>query len=146
MGMPAEWNSMFMADDVLNPVVADMYGIVIGTSHTEPLARATKEQSLFLDGIWSWASNQANVTEFLREGVNRAKDFETLWTMGMRGLGDTASPTLTPAQLQEIIAVEQQLLEQGLNTTNLNNVPQMWCLYKVSQRRFKPPLKLPPTS
>jgi hypothetical protein len=124
---------MLYVDDVLNPVVADMYGIVVGTSHTEPLTRATKEQSLFLDGIWSWATNQANVTEFLQEGVERAKNFETLWTMGMRGLGDTASPTLTPAQLQEIIAVEQQLLEQGLNKTNLDNVPQMWCLYKVSQ-------------
>lgn len=78
---------MFYVDDAQDGPDANKWGIVIGTSHTEPLARATKEQSLFLDGVWSWQNNQANVTEFLWEGVERARKWETLWTMGMRGLG-----------------------------------------------------------
>lgn len=140
---PAEWNSMFYVDDALDGPTADAYGIVIGTSHTEPLARATKEQSLFLNGTWAWQSNQANVTAFLAQGVARAAHWETLWTMGMRGLGDTASPTLNASQLQTIIQVEQQLLEQGLNTTNLNNVPQMWCIYKEVGGYYEQGLQVP---
>lgn len=122
---PAEWNSMFYVDDALDGSIANDWGIVIGTSHTEPLARATKEQSLFLDGIWSWQNNQQNVTDFMRQGVQRASKWETLWTMGMRGLGDTASPTLTAPQLQQILQVEQQLLREGLNTPDLSAVPAL---------------------
>lgn len=113
-------------DDLLTAPTADAWGIVMGTSHTEPLARHTKEQSLFLNGTWAWQTNQANVTEFLRQGVERAANWETMWTMGMRGLGDTASPTLNATQLEAIIGVEQQLLEDVLKTSDLTRVPQMW--------------------
>lgn len=134
---------MFYVDDALDGPTANAWGIVIGTSHTEPLARATKEQSLFLNGVWSWANNQQNVTDFLREGVARAKNWETLWTMGMRGLGDTASPTLTAPQLQQIIEVEQQLLREGLNRTDLVDVPQMWCIYKEVGGYYQQGLQVP---
>jgi hypothetical protein len=49
---PAEWDSMLAVDDPMTPMVADTMGIVMGTSHTEPLMRWTKEQSLFLGGEW----------------------------------------------------------------------------------------------
>jgi len=142
---PAEWNSMFYVDDVLDGPTANNWGVVIGTSHTEPLARATKEQSLFLNGVWAWATNEQNVTDFMADGVARAKNWETLWTMGMRGLGDTASPTLTAAQLQDIIQVEQKLLEQGLNLTaqGLESVPQMWCIYKEVGGYYEQGLAVP---
>ena len=129
---PAEWNSMFSVDDPRSDATADMYGIVIGTSHTEPMMRWTKEQSLFLDGIWSWSSNEANVTKFMREGAERAAPYEHVWTLGMRGLGDTASPTLDASSLREIINVEQQILMDTFHRSNISDIPQMWCLYKVS--------------
>ena len=132
---PAEWNSMFSVDDPRNDPNADMYGIAIGTSHTEPMMRWTKEQSLFLEGIWGWSSNRANVTEFIREGAERAAPYEHVWTMGMRGLGDTASPTLNGSSLQEIIGVEQQILMDTFHRSNISNIPQMWCLYKVGSLR-----------
>lgn len=131
---PAEWNSMFSLDDPDNDANAKYYGFVIGTSHTEPLMRWTKEQSLFLNGIWSWQYNQENVTEFLRQGAERAAPYGKdahLFTMGMRGLGDTASPTLNASQLQDIIQVEQTLLKGAFNETDVSDIPQMWCLYKV---------------
>ena len=122
---------MFNVDDPLNAPTADMYGIVQGTSHTEPLMRATKEQSLFLNGIWSWTGNQANVTTFMEAGAERAASFDSIYTMGMRGLGDTASPTLNASELEQIITVEQQILRKTFNTSDITNIPQMWCLYKV---------------
>lgn len=36
---PAEWNGMLAVDDPTTPIVADMYGVVMGSSHTEPLMR-----------------------------------------------------------------------------------------------------------
>ena len=128
---PTEWNSMYSLDDPTNDANAQYYGIVVGTSHTEPLMRWTKEQSLFLNGSWSWQNNQQNVIDFMREGAERASPYEHVWTMGMRGLGDTASPTLNADQLAQIIQVQQGLLQDAYNTTNITNLPQMWCLYKV---------------
>ena len=130
---PAEWNSMYTLDDPLNDDNAKYYGVVVGTSHTEPLMRWTKEQSLFLNGTWSWAYNQQNVTNFMREGAQRGAPYEHVWTMGMRGLGDTASPTLNASQLEQIIQVQQGLLKDAFNTTNISNISQMWCLYKVGK-------------
>ena len=40
---PAMWGSAFNDDDKVNPVKADEYGIVMGTSHHEPLVRAHDE-------------------------------------------------------------------------------------------------------
>ena len=140
---PAEWNSMFNVDDPKNEPTADMYGVVMGTSHTEPLFRATKEQSLFLNGVWSWSANQANVTSFMKAGAERAAPYEGVYTMGMRGLGDTASPTINASSLQQIIQVEQSILRQALTTSNLTEVPQMWCLYKEVGGYFQQGLQVP---
>lgn len=84
-----------------------------------------------MNGIWDWASNKENVINFFREGIKREAPYEHVWTMGMRGLGDTASRTLTPAQLEEILVVQQELLKEGYNRTTLDGIPMMWCLYKV---------------
>jgi hypothetical protein len=40
---PAMWNNAFNEDDPNNPALADEYGIVMGTSHQEPMMRAQKE-------------------------------------------------------------------------------------------------------
>ena len=131
---PAEWNGMFSLDDPNNDANAKNYGFVVGTSHTEPLMRWTKEQSLFLNGTWSWQYNEDNVTEFMRQGAERAAPYGKdahLWTMGMRGLGDTASPTLNASQLQDIIKVQQGLLKDAFSQSDVSDIPQMWCLYKV---------------
>ena len=37
------WGNAFNDDDKLNPVLADEYGIVMGTSHHEPMDRAQQE-------------------------------------------------------------------------------------------------------
>lgn len=49
---PAQWNSMFNVDDPRSQALADEYGIVMGTSHTEPMMRSTKEWSVFGNGTW----------------------------------------------------------------------------------------------
>jgi len=126
---PTMWDSMFALDDVKNQPLADTYGIVMGTSHTEPLMRSTKEQSKYCTGAWDWSTNKANIITFLTEGAKRAEPYESLYSMGMRGSGDTASPTLNAAALEDVISEQQKILTSVVNN-NLSLVPQLWCPYK----------------
>lgn len=96
---PAMWSSMFYVDDPMNGQIADDYGVVIGTSHHEPMSRAGNEQGEFMEGEWDWESNQDEIELFFQEGAERSSDWETIYTMGMRGTGDAESPTLTPEAL-----------------------------------------------
>jgi hypothetical protein len=58
---PAMWNSKFYVDDNRNGPLADEMGIVMGTSHTEPMARADKEKVK----PWDWRSNQNNLKRYM---------------------------------------------------------------------------------
>ena len=56
------------AQDPLNTVLADEYGVVIGTSHHEPMARAHVEWERYGEGAWDWRTNAANLS---RSAVGR---------------------------------------------------------------------------
>ena len=126
---PAMWSSMFYLDDAKNGPTATEYGVFMGTSHHEPMARADKEQSRFLKGSWDWRSNKANVQNFMQEGVTRSKNWSTVYTLGMRGSGDAASATLTSSALEEVIQWQQSTLTKTLER-DLSTVPQAWVMYK----------------
>jgi hypothetical protein len=115
----------------------------MGTSHTEPMMRWTMEQQIFLDGAWNWDTNKANVTEFMKEGVERSKNYESLYTLGMRGVGDNASPTMTAPLLENLVVAQQQILSEVFNTTDVSSIPQMWCLYKEVGGYFQQGLDVP---
>ena len=73
-------------DDPESQVLADWYGIVMGTSHEEPMMRSTPiEWDLFGQGAWNYTTNRQNVTDFWTVGAERAKNFENVFTLGMRG-------------------------------------------------------------
>lgn len=124
---PAMWSARFYLEDAKNGPLADEMGIVMGTSHTEPMARADKEKVK----PWDWKSNQSNLKKYMQDGLTRAKNWETVWTLGMRGDGDTASPTLDASSLVDVINYQQSILKSTLGTSDLSKVPQMWCVYKV---------------
>ncbi len=54
---PAMWNSAFNEDDPENPRLADEYGIVMGTSHHEPMLRAQQEWKRHGTGEWDYSTN-----------------------------------------------------------------------------------------
>ncbi|KAL8289511.1 hypothetical protein RB597_001221 [Gaeumannomyces tritici] len=140
---PAMWGKMFYLNDTKSGPLAEEYGVVMGTSHHEPMARSEREQQLYNNGAWDWSRNKANITKFFREGVERSRDWETYYTMGMRGSGDEASPTLTAPALEEIIGVQQKILSEVFNTTDMLSIPQTWVLYKEVSEYYKAGLKVP---
>lgn len=71
---PAMWGWSFYADDPENSATANRMGIVMGTSHHEPMARNHQEWARNRDkyGVWDYAQNQKVIDKFFREGIERA--------------------------------------------------------------------------
>lgn len=132
---PAIWGTMFEVDDPANQPLADAFQIVMGSSHTEPLMRAQNEFGHFYEGAWAYNLNNETIDDYFRYGVQRAKPYadNSLWTMGMRGTGDTAIEGLgvdkIVAMLEEVVKNQRTIISEGLGV-NITDVPQMWCLYK----------------
>ncbi|KAK4542853.1 hypothetical protein LTR36_006042 [Oleoguttula mirabilis] len=144
---PAQWNSMFNVDDPRSQPLADEYGIVMGTSHTEPMDRATKEWTVFGDGPWQWNLNNESIYPFFVEGAERAKPYETVLTMGMRGSGDTAlGAGIETDLLESVVNAQTQILDNIWGNASVQNpdiVPQMWCLYKEVQGYYQAGMRVP---
>jgi len=89
---PAMWNNAFNEDDPENPRLADEYGIVMGTTHQEPMLRAQKEWDRRYKaelGSWNYAKHSDVLQEFWRTGIRRNKNYESIITIGLRGADDT---------------------------------------------------------
>jgi hypothetical protein len=131
---PAMWNNAFNEDDPENPKLADEYGIVMGTSHQEPMLRAQKEWDRRYRDHWNYYTETKKLQDFWREGITRNKDYESILTMGLRGANDTPMiPGGTPEQsaelLKQIIADQRQMISEVINP-DPSKVPQLWCPYK----------------
>lgn len=102
---PAMWNSAFYEDDPKNGELADKMGIVMGTSHHEPMMRAHKEYVRRRDeiGPWNYATNKTRIEKFFTQGIERAKAYENIITIGMRGDGDTAMGNGDDAENMEVL-------------------------------------------
>jgi hypothetical protein len=86
---PAQWSSAFQIDDPINMFTADMFGIVMGTSHEEPMMRSIPvEWNLFGVGDWDYSTNKDFIYQFWVNSTKRTSPYESLFTVGMRGNGD----------------------------------------------------------
>jgi endo-1,4-beta-D-glucanase Y len=142
---PAMWDNSFATDDPLNARLADEYGIVMGTSHHEPMMRAWKEweRAGNRKGSWDYAKNSEKLREFWREGIRRTRDYEKVVTLGMRGDGDEPmSESESVALLERIVADQRQMLRESLNP-DLAAVPQVWALYKEVQGYYEKGMRVP---
>uniref|UniRef100_A0A8H7TLH7 Gylcosyl hydrolase 115 C-terminal domain-containing protein n=1 Tax=Bionectria ochroleuca TaxID=29856 RepID=A0A8H7TLH7_BIOOC len=115
---PAMWRSyiprpgrIFFTDDPRNQQVADDYGIVISTSHHEPMQRASNEWAVVGEGRWDWEENKENVAAFMEEGVRRAGTNESYFTLGMRSDADGPIEGDDPvAILTDIMDTQRQMI------------------------------------
>jgi hypothetical protein len=146
---PAMWNNAFNEDDPENPKLADEYGIVMGTSHQEPMLRAQKEwDRRFKDslGSWNYAKHQETLENFWREGIRRNRTFESIITIGLRGADDTpmapGGPEANMALLEKIIGVQRTMLAEEMDR-NVTEVPQLWCLYKEVLEFYNAGMRVP---
>lgn len=140
---PAMWNNAFNEDDPINPELADQYGIVMGTSHHEPMLRAQQEWKRHGSGPWDYARNDEVLREFWREGIRRNRNYESVFTLGMRGDGDVPmSEESNVALLQRIVADQRKVLSTELKK-DLPQIPQLWALYKEVQDYYEKGMRVP---
>ncbi len=140
---PAMWDAAFYDDDPLNMYYADTMGIMMGTSHHEPLARAQKEWHRYGNRIWDYTKNQKVLDQFWLEGVKRMKDTEDVLTIGMRGDGDMAMEQGTNIALLEKIIKNQRKLIQKATGRPATETPQVWALYKEVQDYYDKGMRVP---
>ncbi|KPM41001.1 hypothetical protein AK830_g5530 [Neonectria ditissima] len=137
---PTLWGSMVYIDDPFNQPLLDAYEIVLGGSHTEPMMRAQNEFRTFYEGEWQYNTNNETIDDYFRYGVERTKPYarNSLWTMAMRGTGDTAIEgnlgiDAILKMLEALVHNQRIIIEEGLGIDNASEVPSLWCLYKEVQ-------------
>lgn len=112
--------------------LAEQYGIVISTSHHEPMQRATNEWNASRTGPWDWTKNKANVTTFMYAGIQRAAEHlrnVSYVTLGMRGAGDgTIEGDDAIGILRDVFDTQRGIIEQHYERAD--SVPQLWAIYK----------------
>ncbi len=129
---PAMWGWAFYADDPDNARTADEMGIIIGTSHHEPMARNHQEWARHRNeyGKWNYAANKKTIDGFFRKGIERMKDTEDIVTIGMRGDGDEAMSEETDVKLLRDIIDNQRKIIREVTGKKPEKTPQVWALYK----------------
>ncbi len=142
---PAMWDNSFATDDPLNARLADEYGIVVGTSHHEPMMRAWKEWGRAGNGphTWDYSKNDAKLRAFWEEGLRRTRDYEKVITLGMRGDGDEPmTETESISLLERIVADQRKIISEIINP-DMEKVPQSWALYKEVQGYYERGMRVP---
>ena len=140
---PAMWGKAFFDDDPENGRLADELGIVMGTSHHEPMGRAQAEWRRYGSGSWDYTKNKKVLSEFWTKGMERNKDFETLVTVGMRGDGDEAMTEGTNISLLEKIVHNQRKIISKVTGKKAEETPQVWALYKEVQDYYDKGMRVP---
>ncbi|MFB9110081.1 glycosyl hydrolase 115 family protein [Flavobacterium gyeonganense] len=145
---PAMWSSAFNEDDPMSPALADEYGIVMGTSHHEPMMRSQKEYTKRKQeiGDWDFVKNSTNLEKFWFEGLNRNKNYENLITMSMRGDGDVAMGKGNDLDniktLENVIKSQRDIIQKVYNDDPANH-PQLWAIFTEVQRYYDAGFNVP---
>lgn len=135
---PAMWSNVFSEDgkktSLANAELADKYGIVMGTSHHEPLCRAGEEwqrkyKEYGTSNVWDFNENGEAITKFWEDGVKRNKSFENVYTLGMRGEADSSLGGTVAENIQllkNVITTQKNILKEN----QLSDAPQVLTVYK----------------
>ena len=142
---PAMWCWAFYADDPENSKTFSDMGVIVGTSHHEPMARNHQEWARRRKeyGAWNYGVNKDVIDGFFAEGVRRAKDTEDLITIGMRGDGDEEIEGDSSVAFMENIIANQRAIIERETGRKACEVPQVWALYKEVLDYYDKGLRVP---
>jgi hypothetical protein len=140
---PAMWGNAFADDDSLNAKLADEYGIVMGTSHHEPMTRAQQEWRRYGKGEWNYEKNDSTLRDFWRKGIERMGTRENIVTLGMRGDGDMPMTQGSNIALLERIVADQRKILGEVTGKSPAQTPSLWALYKEVQDYYDKGMRVP---
>jgi hypothetical protein len=138
-----------------NPKVADLYAIVVGTSHCEPMLRNNvfewaenfEQEYGIQPGPWRYDTNREQIYRYWEDRVKQAVSFESVFTVGMRGIHDSGipGPRTLPDKvklLEQVIADQRRLLARYFDDP-VQEVAQIFCPYKEVLSVYRAGMKLP---
>jgi hypothetical protein len=131
-----------------NKEIADSFGILIGTSHCEPLLRNNvAEWNIKEMGPYNYMTNRKRVQQYWAERLREVKGSEELFTIGMRGIHDGSMEGVKSAEeklngLQQVIDDQRELIRKYYNK-NVEQVPQVFIPYKEVLEIMESGLRVP---
>lgn len=153
---PAMWGKAIHSDDPKSTVLADNMGIVVGSSHHEPLMRAHAEWRRWQNqdpennkGPWNYNTNAETLRRFWRGGIERMMSkgggsaYDSLVTVGMRGDGDEAMSEDTAIEVLERVVADQRKIIAQVTGKPADQTPQTWALYKEVQDYYDQGMTVP---
>ena len=130
--------------------VCDSMGIIVTTSHCEPLLlnnAAKSEWDSDRDGDWNYKTNRKTILKKWKDRLAEAAQYENIYTMGMRGIHDAGlrgnlSISERVSLLDTVIADQRQLLEQYTGR-RAEELPQIFVPYKETMDIYEHGLRVP---
>ena len=131
-----------------NKKMAEDYGIVIGTSHAEPMLRNNvgewDEKTM---GPFNYLTNKEKVYQYWESRVKESTALDAIYTMGMRGVHDSGMEGVKSAKeavplLEQIIKDQRGLLEK-YRGVKADSIPQVFTAYKEVLDIYDNGLKIP---
>lgn len=128
--------------------VADSCGIVVGTSHCEPLLRNNVgEWNSAERGRFNYKTNREAVQQYWTERLQEIKGTQNhIFTIGMRGIHDSSMEGYQTDQekldgLQQVVNDQQELLKTHVGDPS--SLTQMFVPYKEVLQLYEMGLKVP---
>ena len=131
-----------------NKEMADSFGILIGTSHCEPLLRNNvAEWNVKERGAYNYITNREAVKKYWAERLKQVKGSEEFFTIGMRGIHDGSMEGVkTPEEklngLQQVIDDQRELIKKYYSK-DVEKVPQVFIPYKEVLEIYESGLRVP---
>lgn len=143
-----------------NKQVADDYAIVMGSSHAEPMLRNNVGEWQDEHNRYNYVTNREGVREYWEQRVRENGRFENIYTLGMRGVHDSAIQGVrTDAErirvLEQVFADQREMLARYARpvpvgrsaatpaSADPGRIPQMFCAYKEVLGLYRQGLEVP---
>jgi Glycosyl hydrolase family 115/Gylcosyl hydrolase family 115 C-terminal domain len=131
-----------------NPILADKYGIVAGSSHCEPMLCNNVHWNSSKDGPWNYSLNRDTIHQYWEDNAKARSTEEAVWTLGIRGIHDKPMeepPSDMPGKLalmDRIIHDQRVLLRQNVSD-QWGPIAQCFVPYKEVLPIYDAGLKVP---
>jgi len=133
--------------DPQNRELADAYGVVMGSSHAEPMLRNNVTEWTAPPERYNYLTNREGVRAYWEQRVRENGRFENIYTLGMRGIHDSPiQGPVTEAErirvLEQVFADQRAILAQQVNP-DVTRVPQVFTPYKEVLEIYRAGLRVP---
>ena len=131
-------------------LVCDSFGIIITTSHCEPLLlnnAAKSEWDSERDGEWNYKTNRETIWKKWDDRLREASQYENIYTVAMRGVHDEGLRGHLPMEervplIEKVIKEQRELLEKHINKKP-TEIPQIFVPYKETMDIYENGLRVP---